>query len=142
MTLIELMLVVALTGLLAAVAYPSYTGYIERSRISRAVGDIGAMSLQLARWRASFGDFPPTLAAAGLDGRLDPWGAPYEYLNVALANPGKVRRDKNLNPVNTDYDLYSRGKDGETVTAFTAKKARDDVVRANNGGFIGLAQDY
>jgi general secretion pathway protein G len=85
---------------------------------------------------------PNTLAQAGLDGRLDPWGNPYIYLNIANANPGEVRRDKNLNPVNTDFDLYSMGRDGETNTAFTAKKARDDVVRANNGGFLGLAEDY
>lgn len=136
------MLTVALVGLLAAVAYPSYTGYIDRSRVGRAIADIGALSLELARWRTSFGDYPATLAAAGLDGRLDPWGAPYAYLNIALAKPGQVRRDKNLNPVNTDYDLYSLGRDGETTTAFTAKKARDDVVRANNGGFVGLAEDY
>jgi general secretion pathway protein G len=44
--------------------------------------------------------------------------------------------------VNTDFDLYSVGKDGLTVTAFTAKSARDDVVRANDGRYVGLAENY
>lgn len=141
-TLLELMLVVALACLLAAFAIPGFTGYVDRSRVARAIGDIGSISLELAKWQTNFGDLPDTLAEAGLDGRRDPWGNPYEYLNVATANKGKVRRDKNLNPVNTDYDLYSMGRDGETTTAFPAKKARDDVVRANNGRFLGLAKNY
>jgi general secretion pathway protein G len=73
---------------------------------------------------------------------MDPWGRPYRYLELSAANPGDVRRDKNLVPINTDFDLYSVGKDGETVTPLTAQKSRDDVVRANNGAFIGLAENY
>ncbi len=141
-TLIELTLVVALIALLSAIAIPGFTAYVDRANNARAIGDIGTLSLQLARWQTSFGALPNTLAEAGLDGLLDPWDQPYVYLNIANANPGQVRRDKNLNPVNTDYDLYSIGKDGETVKAFPAKKARDDIVRANNGGFIGRAEDY
>jgi general secretion pathway protein G len=64
------------------------------------------------------------------------------YLNIANARPGQLRRDKNLVPVNTDFDLYSLGKDGRTVTAFTGKSALDDIVRANNGRYVGLAENY
>ena len=53
-----------------------------------------------------------------------------------------MRKDKNLVPVNTDYDLYSMGEDGRSVGPFTAKASRDDIVRANDGGFVGLAADY
>jgi len=58
------------------------------------------------------------------------------------ARRGDVRRDKNLVPINTDFDLYSVGKDGDTATALTARQSRDDIVRANNGGYIGRAEDY
>jgi general secretion pathway protein G len=44
--------------------------------------------------------------------------------------------------LNSDYDLYSMGEDGESVPPLTAKQSRDDIIRANNGGFIGLAADY
>jgi general secretion pathway protein G len=53
-----------------------------------------------------------------------------------------VRRDKNLNPLNRDFDLYSVGKDGQTQTQLTAARARDDIVRAGNGSFIGKAEDH
>jgi general secretion pathway protein G len=55
---------------------------------------------------------------------------------------GKWRRDRFLNPVNTDYDLYSMGADGRTQVNFNAKWARDDIVRANNGEYVGLASEY
>lgn len=55
---------------------------------------------------------------------------------------GKVRKDHNLVPLNTDYDLYSMGEDGASVSPLTAKASRDDIVRANNGRYVGLASDY
>jgi general secretion pathway protein G len=141
-TLLELTLVIALVGLLAGAAVPAYRGVVERARVNRAIADIGEITLQLYRWETNVGAFPATLAAAGLDGRLDPWGRPYFYLELSTANPGDARKDKNLVPINTDFDLYSAGKDGETAQPLTAQKSRDDVVRANNGAFIGLAQNY
>jgi general secretion pathway protein G len=44
--------------------------------------------------------------------------------------------------LNTDYDLYSMGKDGKTKGPLTAKDSHDDVIRANDGRFIGLASEY
>lgn len=140
-TLLELMLTVALVGLLAGVGIPAYLEVVERTRVNRAIADIGELSLQLYRWETNIGSFPPSLAAAGL-ARVDPWGRPYFYLELSAANPGDVRKDKNLVPINTDFDLYSAGKDGETAPPLTAQKSRDDVVRASNGAFIGLAEDY
>ena len=52
-----------------------------------------------------------------MGGLLDPWGNLYQYLN--LSDPtikdikGKARKDRNLVPINSDYDLYSTGKDGK-----------------------------
>jgi general secretion pathway protein G len=34
------------------------------------------------------------------------------------------------------------GKDGESVEPFTAKKSHDDVIRANDGSFVGLAVEF
>jgi general secretion pathway protein G len=141
-TLFELMIAVTVVALLGSFAIPAYTAYVERARVGRAVGDIGTLSLQLYRWQSATLRFPDTLAEANLDGRVDPWGRGYQYLNIATSNPGQRRRDKNLVPINTDFDLYSIGKDGDTVTPLTAKASLDDVVRANNGGFIGLGKDY
>ena len=71
---------------------------------------------------------PDSLAEVKLSGKADPWGRPYEYLrlegNKTPGINGKRRRDKNANPVNSDFDLYSMGRDGKTTAQFTAKNAR------------------
>jgi general secretion pathway protein G len=138
----ELMVALALTGLLAAVGIPGYNAYVNRARVAVAISDIGSMSATLYRWELATRKFPETLAEVGLDGRVDPWGNAYRYLNVETANPSDVRRDRNLRPINTDFDLYSVGPDGQTQTQLLGAKAHDDVIRASNGQFIGLAQDY
>lgn len=141
-TLVELMLVAALVAVLASIAVPSYVKHVEHAKVVHAIADISSLSVQIYRWQANSLRFPATLAEAGLDGKVDPWGRPYVYLNIAGARPGEVRRDRNLVPINTDFDLYSLGKDGVSVSALTARGSQDDVVRANNGAFIGLAEDY
>ena len=74
----------------------------------------------------------------------DPWDNPYTYMNIASAVAGfdDIRKDKNLNPLNSDFDLYSVGRDGESAVPLSAEKSHDDIVRINNGAFIGLAKDY
>lgn len=57
-------------------------------------------------------------------------------------NRGQARKDRNLVPINTEFDLYSSGKDGESRGPLTAKASRDDVVVARDGSFVGLAKDF
>ena len=73
----------------------------------------------------------------------DPWGNPYQYYNHDTANGnGALRKDKNLVPINSDYDLYSMGPDGKTASPLTAAISHDDIIRGRNGAFTGLAIDY
>lgn len=141
-TLLELALVVTLVGLLSAFGYQMYKRQIQRVRENQAITDINMMSIQLQRWATATFEFPDSLAEAGLDGTLDPWDRPYVYLNIANANIGDVRKDKNLVPLNTDFDLYSLGPDGDSKVPLTAAVARDDIIRANNGSYVGRAEDY
>lgn len=56
-------------------------------------------------------------------------------------NPGpRPRKDKRLRPIDSDDDLDSVGKDGASVAPSTAKRSRDDVMRASDGAYIGLAK--
>jgi general secretion pathway protein G len=144
-TLIELVIAVAILAIVAAAAIPIYEGYVKEARIAKSIQDMRQMALILDDLYQD-GSPPATLAAVGLDSMIDPWGAPYRYLwlrgNPALGIDGQRRRDRSMNPVNSDYDLYSIGADGQTSVQFVAQKARDDVVRANDGDFFGLANDH
>ncbi len=144
-TLIELALVLVIIGILAAIAIPSYLGQVAQTEIARATADIRDIQDAIRIYNVEFRTFPPDLSVIGEDGRLDPWGNPYRYLDLTSGAPGlngKRRRDKNLVPINSDYDLYSVGPDGKTAPQLVSKKGRDDIVRANEGEFIGLADEY
>ena len=54
-TLIELMIVVAIIGILAAVAIPAYTDYLRRSKVSEAVGLLGGMKTPAEEWISTKG---------------------------------------------------------------------------------------
>lgn len=144
-TLIELMLTVGIVATLALIAYPSYTEYMDKAHDAQAEADISTIQNAIARYMTIHSQYPSTLADVGMDTLRDPWGNPYQYLNIAdngSSVAGQVRKDKNLVPLNTDYDLYSMGKDGATQSPLTAQVSHDDIVRANNGAYVGLASDY
>jgi general secretion pathway protein G len=143
--LIELMITLVITSLLISIAVPAYDRFVDRAKEARAIGDIGTISIEIGKFQLRNNNaLPDTLDELGTDIPLDPWDMPYEYLNIATAEPGNgaFRKDKNLSPLNTDFDLFSRGEDKESKGPLSAKVSRDDIVRANNGAFIGLGEDY
>lgn len=140
---IEILIVIAILGLLLAIAIPSYDNYRDKKNVTLAKTDILEIQTAIDKFYIINNRFPETLSEIGKNQLRDPWDNKYFYLNVVTAkNKGSVRKDKNLTPVNSDYDLYSAGKDKSTQLAFTAKDSRDDIVRCNNGSYIGLAEDY
>ena len=144
LTLLEIVLAVAVTAILLAIALPNYSSYLTRAKNAQALADIGEMSTLIVRfYNDNNGRVPDSLAEVGLAGKLDPWDRPYEFLNLTtMTGKSKARKDKNLVPINSDFDLYSVGEDGASVPPLTAKPSRDDLIRGNNGRFIGLAADH
>jgi general secretion pathway protein G len=55
---------------------------------------------------------------------------------------GEARKDYFLVPLNSEYDLYSVGKDGESRPPLSVPVSADDVIRANDGAYVGLAANY
>jgi general secretion pathway protein G len=53
-----------------------------------------------------------------------------------------MRTDRFGVPINTFFDVYSMGVNGETAAPLTASQSQDDVVWANDGVYMGLASDY
>jgi general secretion pathway protein G len=143
-TLLESALAVAILGIVAVIAVPSYQGYIERSRLAQATADIQLIDQQIARFETTNNTSGPPDSLDQVGGApLDPWGRPYQYLNLRdPANLNDARKDHNLHPINTDYDLYSMGPDGRSVKPLTGGPSRDDIIRARNGRFVGKATDF
>lgn len=116
-TLLELLVVVAIVGLLAAYVGPKYFSQIGRSEQALAKAQIESFHKALGAYRLDVGNFPstedglkalltkPATAAKWAGPYLskavppDPWGQPYVY-----RSPG----------AKGDYELLSRGKDGQT----------------------------
>ena len=145
-TLLEVAIAVSILGLIAAVAIPSYLDHRNKVKFNSALSELQHLDMEIYQYTYETGALPDALVDLGTSAITDPWGRPYQYLRIDGGTTpglnGKRRRDKNANPVNSDYDLYSMGKDGKTTAQFTAQNARDDIVRANDGQYWGLAEDH
>ena len=115
-TLVELMLVVVIIGVLAAMVVPRLVGRTQEAKIARAKSDIAAIGLALDLYELDTGTYPESLedlvkrdAPSGVQRwngpylkkglPQDPWGRPYVY---AKGTPGSQ-----------DYKLSSLGPDGQ-----------------------------
>jgi type IV pilus assembly protein PilA len=84
-TLIELMIVVAIIGILAAIAIPAYQDYTIRSQVTEGMTLAGDLKASIAEYTAQVGEWPATLAALGLGsgGATDKSGRYVESIDVA-----------------------------------------------------------
>jgi general secretion pathway protein G len=142
-TLVELLIVVAIIFTVSAIAVPNLLAAVTQAKIARAVGDIHTIGMAIQAYDVSNNQYPDTLADVGYGTTVDPWGNPYEYLNFAdVKGKGKMRKDRFLVPINTYFDLYSMGPDGQSVSPLTAKQSQDDIIWANDGGYVGPASNF
>jgi general secretion pathway protein G len=118
-TLIEIMVVVVIIGLLAAMILPSVFGKVAQAKVTKAKADIQAIESALTMYKLDNFKFPstdlgltalstkpddPTVRNWQEGGYLkriskDPWGNPYQYVF-----PGSHGQE---------FDLYSFGADGQ-----------------------------
>ena len=143
-TLLELLTTVTVLAALVALAIPQFVIYKTRAEIGKAISDMRTLETTIKIYHLDNGTFPSSLTGLPNANTLDPWGRPYEYLKIEgnTKAKGNARKDKFLVPLNSDFDLYSMGADGKTVAPITAKASQDDIIRANDGGYFGLASEY
>jgi general secretion pathway protein G len=135
------MITVLLAGIVMTIAYPAYANLQKRAKTTTTIADIRLIESKAETWYTVHNQYPASLDELG-PVPLDPWGRPYEYLRMAGARVGQVRKDRSLHPLNTDFDLYSMGPDGRSASPLTASISQDDIIRAGNGRFIGVASTY
>ena len=158
-TIIEVAIVLAIIGILAAIAVPAYTRYIDRSRVNLCIRNIRLFEHAIKKFELDNMRLPNNLNELGpvslLDENgnqntqtpphLDPWGNPYRYLNLPNDNPPaypNARRDKNNHPLSEDYDLYSMGANGITAKPVANGVGADDIIRASSGAYVGLGANF
>ena len=82
-TLIELMIVVAIIGILAAVALPAYQDYTKRTHVSEGLTLAGGAKASVTEYYSSQGNFPTNNASAGLATNTDIKGNAVKSVTVA-----------------------------------------------------------
>ncbi len=142
-TLIELLIVIAIILTIAAIAIPRLLQAREAARIAKAVADIRTLEKDIMTYEVTNGTLPNTLADVGRGDLVDPWGTPYYYWTYADPKYKDVwREDDFLDPLNSSYDLFSAGNDRQWAPHLMESVSRDDIVRANDGAYVGLAWQY
>jgi type IV pilus assembly protein PilA len=94
-TLIELLIVIAIIGILAAIAIPAYNGYTTKARISGVTNAMGAIKNAINAYYTDNLGYPPALASATAIGQTLGVTPPVQYCaegswSVSSANPGEI----------------------------------------------------
>ncbi len=86
-TLIELMIVVAIIGILAAIAIPAYQDYTIRAQVTEGLNLAGAVKAGVAETYANTGAWPSDLTAAGGNSSAPPSG---KYVSAVSVTTGTI----------------------------------------------------
>ncbi len=142
-TLVELLCVVGIIGILAAVGTVQAVSFLERARYRRAQLDLESFHQEVLRYYIRQGQYPGSWQDLDYSSApVDPWDNEYVYNNHDLVGSGEIRKDGPTIPINSHYDIFSPGPDGQWSSDLHASSSRDDVIVANDGQFIGKATDY
>lgn len=148
-TLVELLVVVAVLATLTGLGIAGYSSYRDTAFINTSKQELIEISALIERYKLATDNWPDSLSDIKQQNKKDPWGNNYIYAKIPRLigvitgqDNSNIRKDANLRPINTFYDLYSKGMDGKTQPNISTDDSKDDVIRARDGDFIGLASDY
>lgn len=111
-TLIELLIVVAIIGIIAAIAIPNLLNAINRGRQKRSMADMRAIATALEAYSVDFNFYPKTAIAGDLTTQLDPYLTP-TFIKRLPINDGWNQAFYVANDVaGISYTIYSKAKGG------------------------------
>jgi len=131
-TLIELLIVVAIIGIIAAIAIPNLLNAIDRGKQKRTMADMRSLGTAVESYAVDNNVYPAVATAAGLKTIVE--------AGAYIKNMPTVDGWSNtfvVDSITTEYTLYSVGKDGSgtTCTAGTTNTFADQICFIN-GQFL------
>ncbi|MEW6338322.1 MAG: type IV pilin protein [Acidobacteriota bacterium] len=133
-TLLELLIVVAIVGIVAAIAIPALNAAMERSRQKRSMAEIRALALAVSAYGTDF-PFVPRLSGATAE-QLAPYLTP-TYLKHLPIEDG-WRHPLQYRAQGLDYTILSPGSDGVFTGGLPlgpTTSYADDII-LSNGQFV------
>jgi type IV pilus assembly protein PilA len=131
-TLIELMIVVAIIGILAAIAIPAYSDYTKRAKVTELVTAGSACKASVSEYFQAQGAYPANIAAAGCSAQTTA-----KISSLSLGTGGVITVASNISGVAGNYVLVpteSGTASGVLEWACTASTIDDKYLPANCRG--------
>ncbi len=126
-TLIELMIVVAIIGILAAIALPAYQDYTVRARVSEALVAAAPAKLAVAEYTSAYGSLPGNASISG-------YGQSSKYVaSVSWSNPNII--------ITTTSDMGNAAANGTTIQLVGTAESNGQVTWVCGPGSTGTAID-
>jgi general secretion pathway protein G len=126
-TLIELLIVVAIIGIIAAIAIPNLLNAVDKGKQKRTMSDLRAIGSAIEVYAIENATYPTAANTAAMKALIDP-----VYINLMPSEDGW------LNPIQVDsspsgYTIYSPGKDniGSSCAPGTTSNFNDDICFVN-----------
>ena len=130
-TLIELMIVVAIIGILAAIALPAYQDYTKRTHVSEGLTLASGAKASVTEYYSSQGKFPTKNASAGLAAAADIKGNAVTSVEVASGKITITYNDKvtngatlNLSPITGAGGVQWSCKGGSVIAKYRPSNCR------------------
>ena len=154
-TLVELVVVMGVLAVLTLMGMGVYSHFIKSAKNTRAIAEIRLLEKEILEFWQTNDRLPDSLVELGHAVMLDPWKTPYQYINFDITagwqdmrrvtkkkNNGKGNGKGKSDALNEDFDLFSMGEDRMSTPDLDDGSSLDDIVRADDGRYTGLASEY